>query len=107
MAGFIDIACNFTHESFKDNLDEIIFNAELEGVEKFVLLCASLADLEPIQIIQNKHPEKYFISAGIHPHHANEILETNYEENARLQNAFTEFEMRFAHSKCASRIRDT
>ena len=79
MAGFIDIACNFTHESFKDNLDEIIFNAELEGVEKFVLLCASLADLEPIQIIQNKHPEKYFISAGIHPHHANEILETNYE----------------------------
>jgi len=50
MAGFIDIACNFTHESFKDNLDEIIFNAELEGVEKFVLLCASLADLEPIQI---------------------------------------------------------
>ena len=80
MAGFIDIACNFTHESFKDNLDEIIFNAELEGVEKFVLLCASLADLEPIQIIQNKHPEKYFISAGIHPHHANEILETNYED---------------------------
>ena len=21
MAGFIDIACNFTHESFKDNLE--------------------------------------------------------------------------------------
>ena len=44
------------------------------------MLCASLADLKPIQIIQNKHPEKYFISAGIHPHHANEILETNYED---------------------------
>jgi len=29
MAGFIDIACNFTHESFKDNLDEVILNAEL------------------------------------------------------------------------------
>ena len=42
MAGFIDIACNFTHESFKDNLDEVILNAELQGVEKFVLLCASL-----------------------------------------------------------------
>ena len=28
MAGFIDIACNFTHESFKENLDAIISNAE-------------------------------------------------------------------------------
>lgn len=80
MAGFIDIACNFTHESFKDNLHEVIANAELEGVEKFVLLCASLADLDPIKVIQSKDPEKYFISAGIHPHHATEILESNYIE---------------------------
>ena len=73
MAGFIDIACNFTHESFKHNLDEVINNAEQEGVEKFVLLCASLSDLDPIKIIQNHAPEKYFISAGIHPHHAKEL----------------------------------
>ena len=79
MAGFIDIACNFTHESFKHNLDEVINNAEQEGVEKFVLLCASLADIGPIKVIQNNAPEKYFISAGIHPHHATEILEINYD----------------------------
>ena len=79
MAGFIDIACNFTHESFKHNLDEVINNAEQEGVEKFVLLCASLADIDPIKVIQNNAPEKYFISAGIHPHHATEILEINYD----------------------------
>tara|TARA_B100001250_G_scaffold193534_1_gene166361 strand:+ start:7287 stop:8072 length:786 start_codon:yes stop_codon:yes gene_type:complete len=80
MAGFIDIACNFTHKSFKDNLEEVIDNAEFEGVKKFVLLCASLADLEPIQIIQNQSPEKYFVSAGIHPHHATEILEISYDD---------------------------
>ena len=79
MAGFIDIACNFTHESFKHNLDEVINNAEQEGVEKFVLLCASLADIDPIKVIQNNAPEQYFISAGIHPHHATEILEINYD----------------------------
>ena len=79
MAGFIDIACNFTHESFKHNLDEVINNAEQEGVEKFVLLCASLADISPIKVIQNNAPEKYFISAGIHPHHATEILEINHD----------------------------
>ena len=79
MAGFIDIACNFTHESFKHNLDEVINNAEQAGVGKFVLLCASLADIDPIKVIQNNAPEKYFISAGIHPHHATEILEINYD----------------------------
>ena len=57
MAGFIDIACNFTHESFKHNLDEVINNAEQKGVEKFVLLCASLADLNSIKAIQNNTPE--------------------------------------------------
>ena len=80
MAGFIDIACNFTHESFKHNLDEVINNAEHKGVEKFVLLCASLADLNSIKAIQNNAPEKYFISAGIHPHHATEILDINYND---------------------------
>ena len=80
MAGFVDIACNFTHDSFKDNLEEVIANAELEGVEKFVLLCASLNDLKPIKIIQKKSPEKYFVSAGIHPHHATEIREINYDD---------------------------
>ena len=57
MAGLIDIACNFTHDSFKHNLDEVISNAEQEGVEKFVLLCASLSDLDPIKVIQNHAPE--------------------------------------------------
>ncbi|MDA9659836.1 TatD family hydrolase [Pseudomonadota bacterium] len=80
MAGFIDIACNFTHESFKHTLDEVINNAEHKGVEKFVLLCASLADLNSIKAIQNNTPEKYFISAGIHPHHATEILDINYND---------------------------
>ena len=80
MAGFIDIACNFTHESFKDNLNEVITNAELEGVEKFVLLSASLADLELIKEIQIYAPEKFFITAGIHPHNATEILDSNYDD---------------------------
>jgi len=83
MAGFIDIACNFTHESFKDNLEEVINNAEHAGVKKFVLLCASLTDLDPIKQIQNIAPEKYFISAGIHPHHAIETVEINYDKLLR------------------------
>jgi len=80
MAGFIDIACNFTHDSFKDNLETVILNAEIEQVEKFVLLCASLNDLKPIKKIQKSAPQKFFISAGIHPHHAIEVIDIDYQE---------------------------
>ena len=61
-------------------MNEVITNAELEGVEKFVLLCASLTDLELIKEIQIYAPEKFFITAGIHPHHATEILDSNYDD---------------------------
>ena len=77
MAGFIDIACNFTHPSFAENIDKVLQEADAVDVQKFVLLCASLKDLEPIQKIQYKDPSKFFITAGIHPHHANEILDLN------------------------------
>ncbi len=77
MAGFIDIACNFTHPSFAHNLERVLLDAETVDVKKFVLLCASLKDLESIQSIKAKDPSKFFITAGIHPHHANEILDLN------------------------------
>ena len=77
MAGFIDIACNFTHPSFKNNLDQVISDAKALDVKKFVLLCASLEDLQPIRSIQSMNPSQFFITAGIHPHHANEILQLN------------------------------
>ena len=42
MAGFIDIACNFTHPSFAENIDQVLLEAKTADVKKFVLLCASL-----------------------------------------------------------------
>jgi len=84
MAGFIDIACNFTHDSFKENLDTIIRDAESADVRKFVLLCASLKDLGLIQEIQTKDTKKFFISAGVHPHHATEIVDLNLRQLSKL-----------------------
>ena len=77
MAGFIDIACNFTHPSFAENIDQVLSEAKNVDVKKFVLLCASLNDLKPIQKIRSLNPSQFFITAGIHPHHANEILNLN------------------------------
>lgn len=84
MAGFIDIACNFTHESFKENLDAIISNAESVDVRKFVLLCASLKDLGPIQTIQSKDSKKFFITAGVHPHNATDVIDLNQKHLSKL-----------------------
>ena len=77
MAGFIDIACNFTHPSFAESLDQVLRDANDVDVNKFVLLSASLKDLEPIHSIKSQNPSQFFITAGIHPHHANEILDLN------------------------------
>ena len=84
MAGFIDIACNFTHPSFAENIDKVLQEADAVDVQKFVLLCASLKDLDPIQKIQYKDPSKFFITAGIHPHHAKEILDLNDQSLASI-----------------------
>ena len=35
MAGFIDIACNFTHPSFAENLDQVLEDANDVDVNKF------------------------------------------------------------------------
>ena len=53
MAEFIDIACNFTHPSLKENLDEIMLNAENVGVKKFVLVSSNLSDLKPIEELKS------------------------------------------------------
>jgi TatD DNase family protein len=79
MAEFIDIACNFTHPSLKENLDEIMLNAENVGVKKFVLVSSNLSDLKPIEELKSINPLKFYITGGIHPHHAKEIENLNYD----------------------------
>ena len=61
----------------------------MRDVEKFVLLCASLTDLDPIKKIQKNAPNKFFISAGIHPHHATETVEVNYDQLLRQLQSIT------------------
>ena len=66
MAGFIDIACNFTHPSFGENLDQVIKEAKNVDVNKFVLLCASLKDLEPIEIAKELQKPLYLHQRDAH-----------------------------------------
>jgi TatD DNase family protein len=73
MPKYIDIACNFTHQAFDKNLQKVIEDSEKAGIEKFVVTCSSLKDLERIKEIKSRYKEKIFVTAGIHPHCAKEI----------------------------------
>ena len=48
MNDLFDIACNFTHESFDDDLKQVINDAMAIGVSKFLLVAADLEDANKI-----------------------------------------------------------
>ena len=48
MNDLFDIACNFTHESFDDDLEQVINNGMSVGVNKFLVVAAELDDAHKI-----------------------------------------------------------
>ena len=51
MNQLFDIACNFTHEAFANDLDEVINSAVNAGVNKFLVVSAELTDQPSINKI--------------------------------------------------------
>ena len=80
MPKYIDIACNFTHQAFDKNLQKVIEDSVKAGIEKFVVTCSSLKDLERIKEIKSRYKESIFITAGIHPHCAKEIHQIEHSK---------------------------
>ena len=69
MNQLFDIACNFTHESFEKDLDEVINSAIDLGINKFLVVSAELKDYALINKITENYNNCYF-TTGVHPHHA-------------------------------------
>ncbi len=80
MPKYIDIACNFTHQAFDKNLQKVIEDSVKAGIEKFVVTCSSLKDLERIKEIKSRYKESIFFTAGIHPHCAKEIHQIEHSK---------------------------
>ena len=56
MNQLFDIACNFTHEAFANDLDEVINSAVNAGVNKFLVISAELTDQPSInKIVKNNN----------------------------------------------------
>lgn len=65
----IDTHCHLNFKAFKKDLDEVIKNAKLAGVKKFVIPGARFnSSRKAVEIAQNY--EGCYAAVGIHPHHA-------------------------------------
>ncbi len=65
----IDIGANLTHESFRDDLPEVLARAGQAGVGTIVVTGTSIAGSMAAQALAGRHPNLY-CTAGVHPHDA-------------------------------------
>jgi TatD DNase family protein len=67
----IDIGANLTHESFQEDLDQVLDRAQLAQVQYLLITGASLSSSsDALQLASSR--DYLFSTAGIHPHHATE-----------------------------------
>ncbi len=66
----IDIGCNLTHDSFDDDLDEVLDRARLAGVAQIIVTGASEDGMQKALDLARAHPGELYGTAGVHPHHA-------------------------------------
>ena len=73
MSELFDIACNFSSNRYDNDLHEVIKNAKNNNVTKFLVVSASINDVDKIYSIYQKYKSDCFFTVGTHPHHASEI----------------------------------
>lgn len=70
----IDIGANLTHDSFADDLNEVLDRAHQATVESLIITGASIdSSVDALQLACSQN--NLFSTAGIHPHHATECSE--------------------------------
>ena len=68
----IDIGANLTHDSFNDDLDEVIERAAEAGVTRFILTGTDVASSQDALALAKTRPGIFYATAGMHPHHASD-----------------------------------
>lgn len=70
---WIDIGANLTHDSFDADRDAVLERAGACDVVQIVVTGASLAGSAAAAALARGHPGRLFATAGVHPHHAEEL----------------------------------
>ncbi len=83
----IDIGANLTHESFRQDLDDVLQRASAHGVGRMVVTGASHEGSEHALALARAHAGRLFATAGVHPHHAVEYDDATHERLRELASA--------------------
>ena len=70
---WIDIGANLTHDSFDLDREAVIARAYDSSVVQMIITGASLPSSEAAVQIAHRHPARLFATAGVHPHHAEQL----------------------------------
>ena len=83
---YIDIGANLTHESFRNDLDEVLKNAEKAGVVHIIITGTDLQTSIEAANLATSNP--YLSSTvGFHPHIADKVEESDFTRAAELLNS--------------------
>jgi TatD DNase family protein len=83
----IDIGCNLTHESFDADRESVIDNARRAGVTQMVVTGATETGSVQANALAAQWPGVLFATAGVHPHHAEEVSSDTLSVLAELHQA--------------------
>ena len=74
-----DSCFNITHESFKNDLGDILDAANNVGVEYFFCPASKEKEIEDLIKLSESYENNIFCSVGIHPHHASDLKPNTIE----------------------------
>jgi TatD DNase family protein len=81
---WIDIGANLTHDSFALDRASVIERARAHGVAQIIVTGASIDSSTAALELARAHPGTLFATAGVHPHHAQQLSESDLPRLAEL-----------------------
>jgi TatD DNase family protein len=70
---WIDIGANLTHESFEADREAMLARAASHGVVQMIVTGASIQSSTAALALARRHSGTLFATAGVHPHHAEQM----------------------------------
>ena len=89
----VDVHCHLNFKAFANDFDEVIKQAEKDGVEIIINTGTSIETSRRAVELAKQYPNLYAI-VGIHPHHADKVepgWDNKIEEIARSSNKVVAF----------------